>query len=79
MCVKNCDEVGFPTASTRCAVCGIEVPLDEAVVPVVKVALPEIAESAVAPRIAAAEARDWDEGASGSVNDTDAGPPVAAS
>jgi len=53
--------------------------LDEAVVPVVKVALPEIAESAVAPRIAAAEARDWDEGASGSVNDTDAGPPVAAS
>ncbi len=33
MCVKNCDEVGFPTASTRCAVCGIEVPLDEAVVP----------------------------------------------
>jgi len=53
--------------------------LDEAVVPVVKVALPEIAESAVAPRIAAAEAHDWDEGASRSVNDTDAGPPVAAS
>jgi cell division protease FtsH len=53
--------------------------LDEAVVPVVKVALPEIAESAVAPRIAAAEAHDWDEGASGLVNDTDAAPPVAAS
>jgi cell division protease FtsH len=53
--------------------------LDEAVVPVVKVALPEIAESAVAPRIAAAEAHDWDEGASRSVDDTDAGPPVAAS
>ena len=53
--------------------------LDEAVVPVVKVALPEIAESAVAPRIAAAEAHDWDEGARRSVNDTDAGPPVAAS
>jgi len=53
--------------------------LDEAVVSAVKVALPEIAESAVAPRIAAAEAHDWDEGASGSVNDTDAGPPVAAS
>ena len=52
--------------------------LDEAVVPVVKVALPEIAESAVAPRIAAAEAHDWDEGARRSVNDTDAGPPVAA-
>jgi hypothetical protein len=32
-CVKNSDDVGFPTASIRCAVCGIEVPLDEAVVP----------------------------------------------
>jgi cell division protease FtsH len=51
--------------------------LDEAV-PVVKVALPEIVESAVAPRIAAAEAHDWDEGASGSVQDSDPGPPAAA-
>ena len=32
-CGKNSDDVGFPTASIRCAVCGIEVPLDEAVVP----------------------------------------------
>jgi cell division protease FtsH len=51
--------------------------LDDAV-PVVNVAVPEIAESAVAPRIAAAEAHDWDEGASGSVHDSDPGPPVAA-
>jgi cell division protease FtsH len=50
--------------------------LNEAV-PVVNVALPEIAESAVAPRIAAAEAHDWDESASGSVHDSDPGPPVA--
>ncbi|MEA2633281.1 MAG: cell division protease FtsH [Chloroflexota bacterium] len=51
--------------------------LDEAV-PVVNVALSEIVESAVAPRIAAAKAHDWDEGASGSVHDSDPGPPVAA-
>jgi uncharacterized protein DUF3330 len=32
-CGKNSDNGRVPTASTRCAVCGIEVPLDEAVVP----------------------------------------------
>jgi len=31
--VKNSDDVPVLTATTRCAVCGIEVPLDEAVVP----------------------------------------------
>ena len=51
--------------------------LDEAV-PVVNVPLPEIVESGVAPRIAAAEAHDWEESASGSVHDSDPGPPVAA-
>jgi cell division protease FtsH len=51
--------------------------LDEAV-PVVNVVLAEIGESAVAPRIAAAEAHDWDEGASGSAHDSDPGPPAAA-
>jgi cell division protease FtsH len=51
--------------------------LDEAAIPVVSVALP--AESAVAPRIAAAEAHDWDEGSSGSVNESDPAPPIAAS
>jgi hypothetical protein len=52
--------------------------LDEALVPAVNVALPEIAESAVAPRIAAVEAHDWDESASGSAHDSDPGPPIAA-
>ena len=51
--------------------------LDEAAIPVVNVALP--AESAVAPRIAAAEAHDWDEGSSGSVNESEPAPPIAAS
>jgi cell division protease FtsH len=51
--------------------------LDEAAIPVVSVALP--AESAVAPRIAAAEAHDWDEGSSGSVNESEPAPPIAAS
>ena len=32
-CGKNFDNGRVLTASTRCAVCGIEVPLDEAVVP----------------------------------------------
>jgi cell division protease FtsH len=52
--------------------------LDEALLPAVNVALPEIAESAVAPRIAAVEAHDWDESASGSAHDSDPGPPIAA-
>jgi cell division protease FtsH len=51
--------------------------LDEAV-PVVNLPSPEIAESGVAPRIAAAEAHDWEDSASGSVHDSDPGPPVAA-
>ncbi|HXO58807.1 MAG TPA: ATP-dependent zinc metalloprotease FtsH [Candidatus Acidoferrum sp.] len=50
---------------------------DEAAIPVVNVALP--AESAVAPRIAAAEAHDWDEGSSGSVNESEPASPIAAS
>jgi Domain of unknown function (DUF3330) len=32
-CGENSDNGRVLTASTRCAVCGIEVPLDEAVVP----------------------------------------------
>jgi hypothetical protein len=32
-CGKNSDNGRVLTASTRCAACGIEVPLDEAVVP----------------------------------------------
>src|SRR6202171_1540909 len=36
--------------------------LEEAAAPPVSVGLPEIAEAAAAPRIAAAEAHDWDEG-----------------
>jgi cell division protease FtsH len=51
--------------------------LDEAAVPVVNVALPS--ESAVAPRIAAAEAHDWDEGTGGSVHESEPAPPIAAS
>jgi cell division protease FtsH len=53
--------------------------LDEAAVPVVSVGLPAGAESAVAPRIAAAEAHDWDEDSSASVRDSEAAPPIAAS
>ena len=51
--------------------------LDEASVPAASVRLPEIA--GVAPRIAAAEARDWDEGSAASPQDSDPGPPIAAS
>jgi cell division protease FtsH len=51
--------------------------LDEAAIAVVNVALP--AESTVAPRIAAAEAHDWDEGSSGSVHESEPAPPIAAS
>jgi cell division protease FtsH len=53
--------------------------LDEALVPVATVGLPETAKSAVAPRIAAAEAHDWDEDSSASVHDSETGPPIAAS
>jgi cell division protease FtsH len=53
--------------------------LDEAALPVVSVGLPEGAESAAAPRIAAAEAHDWDEDSSASVRDAEAAPPIAAS
>jgi cell division protease FtsH len=53
--------------------------LDPASMPVINVALPELTESAIAPRIAAAKAHDWDEGSSGSVNESDPAPPIAAS
>jgi cell division protease FtsH len=53
--------------------------LNEAALPAVTVPLPEIIESAAAPRIAAAEARDWDEGSSASAHDSEAGAPIAAS
>jgi len=53
--------------------------LDEAAAPLVNVTLPEVAELAVAPRIAAAQAHDWDDGSSGSVHDSEPGPPIAAS
>jgi len=53
--------------------------LDEAAVPARTVPLPEIIESAAAPRIAAAEAHDWDEGSSASAHDSEAGAPIAAS
>jgi cell division protease FtsH len=52
--------------------------LNEAALPVETVPLPEI-ESAVAPRIAAAEANDWDEGSSASAPDSETGAPIAAS
>ena len=52
--------------------------LEEAAAPPVSVGLPEIAESAVAPRIAAAEAHHWDDGSSGSVHESESGPPIAA-
>jgi len=53
--------------------------LDEAAVPVLTVPLPEIIESAAAPRIAASEARDWNEGSSASAHESEAGAPIAAS
>jgi cell division protease FtsH len=53
--------------------------LDEALVPVATIGLPETAESATAPWIAAAEAHDWDEDSSASVHDSETGPPIAAS
>src|SRR5438477_83434 len=53
--------------------------LSEAALPVVSVPLPEIIESTVAPRIAAAEAHDWDEGSSASRRDSEPGPPITAS
>ena len=53
--------------------------LDQAIVPVVNAGLPEMVESAVGPRIAAAEAHDWDERSTASAQDSEAGPPVAAS
>ena len=52
--------------------------LGEAAGPVVNVPVPESVESA-APRIAAAEAHDWDEGSSGSAHDSEAGPSIAVS
>ena len=52
--------------------------LDEAAAPLVNVRLPEVVESVVAPRIAAAEAHDWDDGTSGSVRDGEPGPAIAA-
>jgi cell division protease FtsH len=53
--------------------------LDEAAAPVINVGLPEIAESAVAPRIAAAEAHHWDEESGTSLHDSETGPPIAVS
>jgi cell division protease FtsH len=53
--------------------------LEEAAAPSVTVGLPEIRESAVAARIAASQAHDWDEGSSGSAHESEAGPPIAAS
>ena len=53
--------------------------LDEAPVPAVTVGLPKIKESAIAARIAAAQAHDWDEGSTGPANESEAGPPIAAS
>ena len=53
--------------------------LSEAALPVGSVPLPEIIESTVAPRIAAAEAHDWDEGSSASRRDSEPGPPITAS
>ena len=53
--------------------------LDKAAVPALTVPLPEIIESAAAPRIAAAEADDWDEGSIASAPDSEAGAPIAAS
>ena len=54
--------------------------LDEPVVPLVSVPPPEIAESANAPRIAAAEAHDWGgEDSSASGHESETGPSIAAS
>ncbi len=52
--------------------------LDPPALPVTNVTLPEIAGSAVAPRIAAAEAHDWDEGSRGT-HDSEPELPIAAS
>jgi cell division protease FtsH len=51
--------------------------LGEAVPPTIAVS-PEV-KSAVAARIAAAEAHDWDETSSGSANDSEGSPPITAS
>ena len=50
----------------------------EETIPVAVVAT-EVTESAVTARIAAAQARDWEESSSGSAPDSDASPPIAAS
>jgi cell division protease FtsH len=52
--------------------------LEEAIPPVTMRA-PEIAESAVAARIAAAEAHDWDDASDGSAHDSEGLPAIAAS
>jgi cell division protease FtsH len=52
--------------------------LEEAIPPVTVVA-PEVRESAVAARIAAAQAHDWDESSGGSAPDSEVPPPIAAS
>jgi len=51
--------------------------LEEAVP--VAVTLPKVEESAVAARIAAAEAHDWEDSSAGLAGDSEAGPPIAAS
>ena len=52
--------------------------LDPAV-PVTTVPAPETKESGIAARIAAAEAHDWEGSSSDSAQESDAGPPIAAS
>ena len=52
--------------------------LEEAMPPVT-VMLPKVEESAVAGRIAAAEANDWEDSSAASVVESDAEPPLAAS
>jgi len=52
--------------------------LEEAMPPVT-VTLPKVEESAVAGRIAAAEAHDWEDSSAGSAVESDADPPIAAS
>jgi len=52
--------------------------LEEAILPVT-VVTPEVKESAVAARIAAAQAHDWDESSGGSAHDSEVVPPIAAS
>jgi len=53
--------------------------LEEAAVPAITVGLPEITDSALAARIAAAQADDWDESPTGSAHESETGPPIAAS